>query len=245
MKRIRVAILGQGRSGRDIHGVNLMRMHDYYEITAVVDPLENRRKRAALEYGCSTYENYRELFSRKDIDIVVNATPSHLHVPITLDLLENGFNVLSEKPFARKAEEVDRMISVARKYNRLLTVFQQSRYAPYFLQVRKVLDSGVLGRIIQISITFSGFARRWDWQCIQEYNGGNLLNTGPHPVDQALQLLGTDIMPDVKCIMDRVNTAGDAEDYVKILLTAPHRPVVDIEISSCNAAFYHFFNLAH
>lgn len=243
MKRIKVAILGQGRSGRDIHGVNLLKMQEHYEIAAVVEPLEDRRARAHQEYGCDTYEHYGQLFERKDIDIVVNATPSHLHVPITLELLENGFNVLCEKPFARKVEEVDRMISASGRNKKVLAVFQQSRYAPYFLEVRKILDSGVLGRIVQISIAFNGFARRWDWQCIQEYNGGNLLNTGPHPLDQALQLLGTDIMPNVVCIMDKANTAGDAEDYVKILLTAPGRPVIDLEISSCSAYPCYTYNI--
>jgi len=41
--------------------------------------------------------------------------------------------------------------------------------------------------------------------------------------------------PAVVCKMDRVNTFGDAEDYVKLLITAPNRPVIDVEISSCNA----------
>ena len=52
MKRIKVAILGQGRSGRDIHGMNLLKMQELYEIVAVVDPLEDRRIRAQQEYGC-------------------------------------------------------------------------------------------------------------------------------------------------------------------------------------------------
>ena len=47
----------------------------------------------------------------------------------------------------------------------------------------------MLGRIVQVSLSFSGFARRWDWQTLQEYKGGNLLNTGPHPMDQAMRLL--------------------------------------------------------
>lgn len=140
MKRIKVAILGQGRSGRDIHGMNLLKMQELYEIVAVVDPLEDRRIRAQQEYGCVTYDNYKQLFGRKDIDIVVNATPSHLHVPITLDLFENGFNVLCEKPLAGKAEEVDKLIAASKKNNKLFAIFQQSRYAPYFLEVRKILD---------------------------------------------------------------------------------------------------------
>ncbi|MDW7659590.1 MAG: Gfo/Idh/MocA family oxidoreductase, partial [Bacillota bacterium] len=61
------------------------------------------------------------------------------------------------------------------------------------------------------------------------------LNTGPHPLDQALQLFGDDVEPNVTCIMDRANTFGDAEDYVKLLLHAPGHPVIDLEISSCSA----------
>lgn len=235
MSLIKLAILGQGRSGRDIHAANLMLLRDLYRIVAVVDPLPDRRKRAAEEFGCDTYDDYRELFHRTDLDLVVNATPSHLHAPITIDLLNHGFNVLVEKPMSRSVAEVDAMIEAAEKNNRILTVFQQSRYAPYFIKVREILDSGVLGRIIQISISFSGFSRRWDWQCLQSRNGGSLLNTGPHPLDQALQLFGEDAEPHVICFMDRANSYGDAEDYVKLLLHAQKHPVIDIEISSCNA----------
>jgi scyllo-inositol 2-dehydrogenase (NADP+) len=183
MEQIRVAILGQGRSGRDIHGACLIQMKDKYKIMAVVDPLEDRRKRAENEYGCEAFESHHALFGRDDIDLVINATPSHLHVPITLELLKGGFNVVCDKPFARRVEEVDAMVREAEQSGKLLTIFQQSRYAPYFQQVCKVIDSGVLGRIVQISIAFNGFARRWDWQCVQAFNGGNLLNTGPHPLD--------------------------------------------------------------
>lgn len=237
MRKLRVGILGQGRSGHSIHGYALSGLQDKYVIAAVVDPIEERRNRAVQEYSCEVFADYHELLERKDLalDFIVNATPSYLHYPITIDLLEKGFNVLCEKPAARKAEEVDNMVAQSKKSGKLLAFFQQSRFAPYFCQVRKVIDSGILGRIVQISIAFNGFARRWDWQCSQAYNGGNLLNTGPHPLDQALQLFGTDMMPEVRCFMDRANSFGDAEDYVKLLLKGPGRPVVDLEISSCCA----------
>ncbi len=235
MKQIRVAILGQGRSGRDIHGRHIMTDQERFKIVAAVDPLEDRRERAAKEFGCDVYEDYTQLLDRDDIDLVINATPSYLHPPITIDLLNHGFNVLCEKPLARKVSEVDAMMEAAEKSGKLLAVYQQSRFAPYYRQVKKVVDSGVLGRIVQVSIAFNGFARRWDWQCIQDFYGGNLLNTGPHPLDQALRFLDYDGMPDVYCIMDRTNTFGDAEDYVKLIMRAPERPVIDLEISSCCA----------
>jgi scyllo-inositol 2-dehydrogenase (NADP+) len=235
MKKLRVGILGQGRSGHDIHVRTLSQAQDRFQVVAVCDPLAERTKDAAQSLKAEQYTDYRKLLERKDLDLVVNATPSHLHVPITTEALEAGQNVLCEKPFARRAAEVDAMIELAARKKRFLAVFQQSRYAPYFQQVRKVIASGVLGRVVLVKIAFNGFGRRWDWQTVQEYNGGNLLNTGPHPMDQALQLFGTDTMPQVFCVMDRLNTFGDAEDFVKVILRGPGRPTIDLEISSADA----------
>jgi len=234
-KEIRVGIIGQGRSGRDIHGSYLNTAKDRYKIVAVADLIKERRERAVREYNCEAYKNYKDMFKREDLDLIINALPSHLHAPVTKEILSAGFNVLCEKPLARKVKEVDMLIETARKSGRVFAIFQQSRFAPYFQQIKKVIKSGVLGRIVQISVAFNGFSRRWDWQTLQGYNGGSLLNTGPHPLDQALNLMDTDVIPEVTCIMDRVNTYGDAEDYVKLILRAPDRPVVDLEISSCCA----------
>ena len=236
MKQLNIAIIGQGRSGRDIHGRYILSAPQRYKAVYVVETIPERRAKAEREYGCSVLADYRELFGKTGIDFVVNASFSHQHVPITLDLLDHGFNVLSEKPFAHTAAQADELIAKRNSTGKMLAVFQQSRFAPYFEQVKKVIASGVLGRIVQISIAFNGYARRWDWQTLQEYGGGSLYNTGPHPVDQALNLLDYyEGMPGVLCKMDRLNVWGDAEDYVKLILTAPERPLIDVEISSCDA----------
>lgn len=243
-KQLNVAVLGQGRSGLDIHCAYLPKDTEHFRIAAVVDALPERREKAARLFGCDVYADYRELFGRTDIDLVVNALPSHFHPPVTIDLLEHGFNVMTEKPMARTAAQVDRMIEAAEKSGKMLAVFQQSRFASYYQTVKDVIASGKLGRIVQISVQFDGYARRWDWQCCQEFGAGSLYNTGPHPVDQALDLLDyREGMPEIFCKMDRVNTFGDAEDYVKLLLTAPGRPVIDVEISSCNAYPNYTYNV--
>jgi scyllo-inositol 2-dehydrogenase (NADP+) len=230
---IRVGIIGQGRSGYDIHAAHL-RGDRRYKIAAVVDPLKDRREQARQEFGADVYATYKPLLARDDLDLVVNASPSHRHVPITLDLLKAGHNVLCEKPFARHVADVDKMVRAAKRAGKLLAVFQQSRFAPYFDQIRKVIDSGVLGRIVMIRIAWNGFGRRWDWQTLQERNGGNLLNTGPHPVDQALQLFGAG-KPNVVSYMDRAVTFGNAEDHVKVVLSGKGKPTIDLEVSSCAA----------
>lgn len=235
MPPIRIAILGQGRSGWRIHAQNLMNDREHFQIVAVVDPLPERRAYAVAALGCEAFAGYEALLGRTDLDLIVNCTPSYRHAEITEILLRAGFNVLCEKPLARRAAEVDRLIAAARESGKVFAIFQQSRYAPYFQQVQNIIASGRLGRIVQISIAFNNYARRWDWQCVQRFNGGNLLNTGPHPLDQALQLFGGEDMPEVRCFMDRANTAGDAEDYVKLLLSGRGHPVIDLEISSCCA----------
>lgn len=235
MKKLRVALLGQGRSGYSIHGQHLLKDTERFEVVAVVDALPERREKAERVFGCDTYATYQELFARTDIDLVVNSLTSPYHCPVTIEFLEHGFNVLCEKPIGEKPEDIDRMVAAAEKSGKMFAMFQQSRMAPYFKKIKEVLSSGVLGRVVQISVAFDGFARRWDWQTLQENIAGSLYNTGPHPVDQALNLLDYEGMPTVFCKMDRVNTFGDAEDYVKIILTAPDRPLIDISISSCNA----------
>ena len=233
MPHLRTAIIGQGRSGRDIHGAYLSTDPDRFSIVAVVDPLPERRKRAESEYGCTVYPDYTGLLERKDIDLIVNASPSKFHVPITLALLEAGFNVLCEKPLASSAADVDRLIAASEKSGKTLAIFQQSRFAPYFQKIREVIDSGVLGDVVQINIAFNGFSRRYDWQTLTEEMGGNLLNTGPHPLDQALQLFGTDVQPDVTCFMRNTISLGNAEDHVLLILKGDGRPLIHLEISSC------------
>jgi len=232
VKKIRTAIIGQGRSGRGIHGA-YMNGDRRYEIVAAVDPLKERRDRAAAEFGCEVHADHKPLLKRKDLDLIVNTTPSHLHVPVTLEFLKARFDVVCEKPLANRARDVDKLIAAARKARRKLAVFQQNRFNPGFQQMLKVIRGGVLGRIVQVNITASGFSRRWDWQTLKARHGGSLLNTGPHLMDQALQVFGAGAMPEVFCHMDRATTFGDAEDHVVVTLRGPNRPSVVVEISSC------------
>ena len=235
MNTIKTGIIGLGRSGYDIHVHNMGKLPEKFDILAVADPVAERCAEVQKELGCDAYTDYKDLIVRADIDLVINAAPSQLHVPITLEAFEAGHHVLCEKPLARRAEEVDMLIEKSAQKGKQLAIYQQSRFAPYFQQVRKVISSGVLGRVIMVRIAFNSFARRWDWQTLQEYGGGNLRNTGPHPLDQALQLFGTDVMPKIMCIMDQANSFGDAEDHVKLILCGEDRPTIDLEISSCCA----------
>ena len=239
MKDFNIAIIGQGRSGRNIHGAYFnSELNKHVRVVAVCDADAERCERAKGEYeGCEVYENFRDLFTRNDIDLIVNSTYSNDHYAITKEIIEAGFNVLVEKPMARTKYECEDLILSAKKKGVTLAVFQQSFYAPFFTVVKEVVASGKLGTIKQVDLTYSGFGRRWDWQTLQARVAGSVYNTGPHPVGLGLYFL--DFADDAHVAFSKLSrtdlVSGDAEDYAKIILTAKDKPVVDIEMISTDA----------
>lgn len=238
MKKLNLAIIGQGRSGKNIHGrYYTSERNEYFTVGYVVerDPLL-RDLAKELYPGCVTFSDYTELFSYKDIDLVVNASYSEMHYPITKDLLEHGYNVMTEKPFAKSVYECETLIQTAKANGALLAVFHNTQLAPFYLDAKQRIKSGVLGEIKQISIRYNSLSRRWDWQTLQKKAGGNAYNTGPHPIAMALGFLDFDeYAKTVFTKLDTTMTSGDAEDYVKILITAPGKPLIDIEMNSTDA----------
>ncbi|MBE6608801.1 MAG: Gfo/Idh/MocA family oxidoreductase [Ruminococcaceae bacterium] len=237
MKKMKIAIIGQGRSGRNIHGRFFKSTdNDFCEVVCIVESDEERKAKAALEFGCDTLSDYTELYDRKDIDLVVNASYSQMHYEITKNLLKHGFNVLSEKPFGRSYYECMDLVHTAKQNNVVVAAFHQSLYSPAFLNVKDIIASGKIGDVIQINLKYSGFARRWDWQTLQSCCAGGVYNTGPHPIGQALDLLGWDKNTKVAfSSLKTILTSGDSDDYGKIILTTPGKPAVDIEVISADA----------
>jgi len=232
---IRVGIAGLGRSGWDIHAHLLAPIGQHFQVIAVVDADAARREEAIERFDCQAYAGYTDLLHDPTVELVVVSLPSFAHAQAAVDAMQAGKHVICEKPMATTLADADRMIAAAEVTGKVLTIFQQRRYNPDFLKVKAVIDSGLLGRIVQIRITESRFSRRWDWQTLQKFGGGSLNNTGPHFLDQALQLFGDHEIGEVFCHLDRTLTLGDADDHLKLVLKGPGAPTLDIEISSCHA----------
>ncbi|RME58354.1 MAG: gfo/Idh/MocA family oxidoreductase, partial [Caldilineae bacterium] len=181
------------------------------------------------------YTEFVDLLNDDELELIVVALPSHLHADCAIAALEAGKHVVCEKPMATSLQDADRMVIAAADSPGILTIFQQRRYNPDFRKVQEIIASGVLGRIVQIRITESKFSRRWDWQTLKRFGGGTLNNTGPHYLDQALQLFGPKDPDMILCHLDRTLTLGDADDHVKVVLRGKNAPTIDIEISSCDA----------
>ena len=144
MKKLNIAIIGYGRSGCDIHGAFLRTQdNDICNVVAVVENDPARAAAAKEHFGCDTYTSYTELFERKDLDFIVNASYSDLHYPITKDLMEHGFNVLCEKPLCKTPEMVQDLIDTAKKNNVIFTIFHQYRFNDYYIKMYELLEKKV------------------------------------------------------------------------------------------------------
>lgn len=232
---IKLGIAALGRSGWCLHALSAKELPELYQVVAVADQDPERRREAEATFGCRSYVEFEQLLADDEIEVLVIATPTGFHVEHTIAALKAGKHVICEKPMAPTVAEADRMISEAKKANRILAVFQNNRYSPSFRQVQKIIASGKLGRIVQVRIAVHGFGRRWDWQTLKKNGGGELRNTGPHFIDHALEILGPGEL-NIFADLQRTLTCGDAEDHVKIVLKTdrPSSPVVDIEISKAS-----------
>jgi scyllo-inositol 2-dehydrogenase (NADP+) len=234
-KVIRVAIAGQGRSGFDIHASWLRQAPQQYRIVAVADLIPERRAQAKKEFGCRAHKTWEDLIQDGDYDLFINALPSLLHPKVAIAALKAGHHTVCEKPLSVRVKDFDAMVAASLRSGRLLACFQNSRFVPFFGKIREVIASGVLGEILHVRINQSGFARRWDWQTRQDLWGGNINNTGPHPLDHAVMLFGERAAKVFSKLVSGPNTFGDADDFALVVLHGKGAPTVEVLVSSYQA----------
>jgi predicted dehydrogenase len=227
---VRIGIVGLGRAGWGMHCAELDKYPDLFKIVAVCDPLKERRDMAVAKYGCVAYRRYEDLLADHDVELVDLATATDEHVPQALAALSAGRWVHLEKPMCRNYDEAMVLRAASIKARNRLTMRHNRRFEDGFQHIREIIASGLLGEVYDIKLRFGSFSRRDDWQTLKCRGGGQLLNWGPHLIDQSLQFLDappTRIWSDLK----RVAAAGDAEDYVRILLRNAAGLTVDMEVS--------------
>jgi predicted dehydrogenase len=237
-KPIRTAVFGLGRMGWGSHFEPLLR-DERYTVVAVADRLDANQQRAIDASGCLAFPDAADVLARAkelDLELAVNVLPSNQHVEVGLATLGAGLHTVIEKPLASDASGVEALMAAAAEAGKHLLVHHNRRFSKPYCTLKQVADSGVLGRLFQLTINMTAdFMRRNDWQTLRRMNGGLLRNHGTHLIDLALYVLDepvADVWGDCKLIC----SAGDAEDHAKILFRTRSGCVVDITCSTaCKA----------
>ena len=188
---IRLGIIGCGNMGTS-HIQNILAgCMPEFELTAVADLKEERRK-AALELcpGIKVYNDGSELIASGEVDAILVATPHYLHPSYAIEGLNAGLHVMIEKPAGVYTKQVEEMNEVAAKSDKSLAIMFNQRTNPCYIKLREILKGGEFGEIKRVNWIITDWYRTQSYYDSGEWRatwsgegGGVLLNQCPHQLD--------------------------------------------------------------
>ncbi len=218
-KKITVGLLAYGMSGT-VFQAPFFSTHSGFELKAIV---ERTAKKAVEDYpNIVSYDSIDELLEDNEIELVVVNTPNYLHFGNVKSALQSGKHVLVEKPFTATARQAKELFALADKVQKQIFFFQNRRYDSEFLSVKKVLDSGVLGKLNEMHLRYDRYRNFVGPKKFKENPGaasGLMYDLGPHLLDQVISLFGTPLNFYKTLGKNRADTLVD--DYFSIQLTYP------------------------
>ena len=216
MNKVTFAILGMGNRGT-AYAANILKYPEQAQIVAMAD---NRRIRldAANKYVHLTeeflFDGADSILSRPKLaDIMVIATQDSQHKDHAIRAMELGYDLLLEKPISNQLEEIVRIADVAKKLGRTVFVCHVLRYTPFYKQIKKLLDDGVVGRIRTVEaaehVGYYHYAHsyvRGNWHK-QADSSPMILAKCSHDMDILLWLIGKDCK--------KVNSFGSLDYFTR------------------------------
>ncbi|MBU6206748.1 MAG: oxidoreductase [Alphaproteobacteria bacterium] len=212
----RVALIGYGLAGKAFHAP-LINAVSGLELTTIVssreDEIHSDHPRVQIR------SRLEDVLADPEIELVVIASPDHVHGAQAIAALNAGKHVVIDKPFAPTLIEARAIAACAHDRGRLLSVFHNRRWDADFLTLCKQTAAGELGTIREIESRFDRFrpvaGTRWKDQRV----GGVWQDLGPHLVDQMLVLLGAPL--GVTADLAILRPGGQAIDHAQVILRYP------------------------
>ena len=137
MKKLRVGVVGTGYLGK-FHAEKYAGM-DEVELVGVVDIEKEKAKNTAGNFGISAYTDYKDLFGKVDAVSIVVPTP--VHFTVSKNFLENGIDVLIEKPITTILEEADELIKIAESKGLIIQVGHLERFNPAVVALQDIVKN--------------------------------------------------------------------------------------------------------
>ncbi|MGQ0562686.1 MAG: Gfo/Idh/MocA family protein [Gemmatimonadota bacterium] len=187
----RIGFLGVGWIGRS--RMNAIRALPDVRIAAIAEPDPDARARAAADVPDAHCAASLDELLALDLDAIVIATPSALHVEQSLRALAAGAAVFCQKPLGRTTEENRAVIAAARQADRLLAVDLSYRHTAGMRWLREAVQGGELGDVFALDLVFhNAYGPGQPWYRDRALSGGGcVLDLGIHLVDLACWVLGT------------------------------------------------------
>ena len=187
---INAAIVGTGGIA-PAHIKGLLTFPERCRIVALCDivPGKAQKMKEQFSLDCAVFEDHQEMLaSGLKIDLVLVCTPPFAHAEVAIHAMEAGCNVLCEKPMASSLAECDAMLRAEKENGVVLGQVAQNRFTNPYWKLKKLLDSGIAGKICSVQINSDWWRGHcyydlwwrgtWEKEC-----GGPTLNHAVHHID--------------------------------------------------------------
>lgn len=185
-----VGLVGYGMAARVFHAPVITSV----EGLRLKKVVERRAEESRARYPwVEVVRDLDALLGDEEVGLVVVATPNASHFELARRSLLAGKHVVVEKPFAVTSEEAGRLVGLARERGKILSAHHNRRWDGDFLTVRRLLEGGLLGRLVEYESRFDRFRNRprpGAWREEAGPGSGILYDLGPHLLDQAQVLFG-------------------------------------------------------
>jgi predicted dehydrogenase len=217
---INTALCSFGMSGLVFHS-SFLSVDPHFNFYAVWERSKNKAHEKFPDV--KTYRSLEKMLADELIELVIVNTPNFTHYEYAKKALEAGKHVIVEKPFTVNVNEAKELTALAKKQNKILSVYQNRRYDSDYKTIKKVLDQKLLGDLVEVEIHFDRYREELSPKKHKETPGpgaGVLYDLGSHLVDQAVQLFG---MPEKVFADIRITRPlSEVDDYFELLLYYPN-----------------------
>ena len=171
------------------------------KIEMFYDVVPERAQALAEQYGAKWCTDYKEIFNDPNIDAVSICSPNETHAALSIEAMKAGKHVLCEKPFATNLQDAVEMQKVAKATGKNLMAGHSQRYFSCHIEAKKILETGLLGKVISFSGIFKNHGpdfwsidkgnKCWFFDKNKSYFGA-LGDLGVHKIDSIAWLINDD-----------------------------------------------------
>ncbi|MBN1910099.1 MAG: Gfo/Idh/MocA family oxidoreductase [Pirellulales bacterium] len=207
------------------------------EVVAACDALASLREAFARDFGVQVYPDWRELLAVENLDLAYVFLPHDECPEAAVACAEAGVHVVIEKPVAATSEGCRAIVGACEKHQVLFSTPYLWRYHPVCREMKKLIDSGVLGQIVGCEgrCAAGGLHRYLDghaaWMLDPKKSGGGpIFNLGVHWIDLFRWFLGEEIV-EVVAKNAHVNRQYNIEDNSMAICTFAGGSLLALDIS--------------
>lgn len=190
---LRGAITGFGRMGMTHYSI--LNNHPDVEFVAIAEPSSFVSSKAEQHLGIrQVFADHHKMLDEIELDFVLICTPTGTHADCALQAAEKGVHMFMEKPLAVTPQDGERILSTLEGKNLVNQIGYVLRFSDIFLDIRKILQSGLLGDVISFKAEVRGptILRevKQGWRAKKNQGGGCLHDFASHAVDLCCYLFG-------------------------------------------------------